>query len=163
MLYLGNFNYSDINEETDNYVNISLVVEAEDVDAALDAFEKRLRDAHDNEGLFPYCEKIYMDAIIELESTPTTPVFTNYLKLMPMDDGICTISAASPDGQDSEDMQVFLLEDMPDELNHDHDHEHENHAHNDPDDIEPLYAQDLADLDFDELGEDQEAFIDFTK
>lgn len=162
MLYLGNFNYSDINEEADNYVNISLVVEAADVDAALDAFEKRLRDAHDNEGLFPYCEKIYLDAIVELESAPSTPVFTNYLKLMPMDDGICTISAASPDGQDSEDMQVFLLEDMADEHDHGHEEAHE-HSHDESDEFEPLAAQDLVDLDFDELGEDQEAFIDFTR
>lgn len=51
MLYLGNFSYTDINDEDDNYCLMPAVVDAPDTDTALARFEELLRRLHDTSEL----------------------------------------------------------------------------------------------------------------
>ena len=76
MLYVGNFSYNDDKDQTNNYCLMPCVVEADSADEALE---------------------IYLDSLVELEGVPQDPVITQWQKIVPAIDGLCSVTSALPD------------------------------------------------------------------
>ena len=99
MLYLGNFNYNDENDDAENYCLMPAVVEAADADEALDRFQAMFERIHAGSDLLDGAKKIYLDSLVELDHAPETAVLVQWQKIVPVDDGICSITSALPEAE----------------------------------------------------------------
>ena len=97
MLYIGNFNYNDDNAEHDNYCLMPAIVEATDADEALDKFQAMFERIHAGSDLIDGAHKVYLDSLIELDQAPEQAVLLQWQKIVPVDDGLCSITAALPE------------------------------------------------------------------
>lgn len=97
MLYLGNFSYNDNTSEEDNYCLMPCVVQAEDTDEALDKFATMFERIKTTSDLLEGASEIYLDSLVELEAPPEEAVLTQWQKIVPSQDGLCSIAAALPE------------------------------------------------------------------
>lgn len=98
MLYLGNFSYSDANEQFDNICLMPAIVEAPDSDTALERFASMLRDLHDTSDLVDGAHDIYLDSLVELSESPTKPLLVQWQKVTASDDGLYSTLSTLPYG-----------------------------------------------------------------
>lgn len=96
MLYLGNFSYTDVNDEDDNYCLMPAVVDAPDTDTALARFEELLRRLHDTSELLRGAEHIYLDSLVELSEMPQEAMLVQWQKIVGSEDGLYSVLNALP-------------------------------------------------------------------
>lgn len=97
MLYLGNFSYNDTTSEEDNYCLMPCVVSADDAEAALDKFASLFERLKSQTDLLEGAEKVFLDSLVELEEAPEEAVITQWQKIVPTQDGLCSIASALPE------------------------------------------------------------------
>ena len=158
MLYVGNFSYSDVNEQFDNICLMPAIVEAPDSDAALELFKGMLRELHDGSSLVHGAQDIYLDSLIELDESPTEPLVVQWQKITSSDDGLYSTLSALPRNEEIAEAYAWSADDELVEL--------------EPDDDEMDFdVGDLADAitdafsaltaEDDALAQDEEAFLTF--
>lgn len=96
MLYIANFSYNDESDERDNYCLMPCVVEAADADAALEKLADHLRRAHEETDLLDGATEVYLDSLAELTGAPDEPVICQWQKIVPAEEGLCSITSALP-------------------------------------------------------------------
>ncbi len=96
MLYIANFSYNDESDERDNYCLMPCVVEAADADAALEKLADHLRRAHEETDLLGGATEVYLDSLAELTGAPDEPVICQWQKIVPAEEGLCSITSALP-------------------------------------------------------------------
>ena len=116
MLYIGNFSYNDDTDDKDNYCLMPCVVEARDADEALDKFAARFHELRRTSDLLEGAHEIFLDSLVELEGAPDEPVVTQWQKIVPAVDGLCSITSAlpSPEGETDGNAYGWGLEDEDD-------------------------------------------------
>ena len=97
MLYIGNFSYTDTHDDEDNYVLLPCVVQADDADEACEQFTRLLERTRRQGDLLDGARTIYLDSLVELSEAPSEPVLVQWQKVVPSDEGLCTVCAALPD------------------------------------------------------------------
>ena len=83
MLYVGNFSYNDDKDQANNYCLMPCVVEADSADEALEKFASKFASVRAESDL--------------LEGVPQDPVITQWQKIVPAIDGLCSVTSALPD------------------------------------------------------------------
>ena len=154
MIYLGNFSYNDTLDSSDNYCLMPCIVEADSTDSALELFSKHLLHISKNSDLLEGAKEIFLDSIVELSETPTTPLIVQWQKIMPAGNGLCSITSALPTlDLDDQSANAYALDET--ENNHedgaDHEHKHEEFGNIDTLDNKLL----------EKLGQDEEPFLRF--
>lgn len=142
MLYLGNFNYNDDNDDAQNYCLMPAVVEAADADEALDKFQAMFERIHTGSDLLDGAKKIYLDSLVELDHAPETAVLVQWQKIVPVDDGLCSITSALPEVEGAGIAAYSWADEDEDTV--------------EADDYDGF---DETDLDFDEDGYEEEPFL----
>ena len=149
MLYIGNFNYSDENDVSDNYVLMPAVVEASDAEEALDRFEKMFERLNAKSDLLDGAHSIYLDSLVELHHAPESAVLIQCEKIVPTDEGLCSITAALPELEEGEVASAYGWNDDDEEFEHAHVHR----------DNEDAVDTELDNFDDDEDGFEEEPFM----
>ena len=149
MLYIGNFNYSDENDVSDNYVLMPAVVEASDAEEALDRFEKMFERLNAKSDLLDGAHSIYLDSLVELDRAPESAVLIQWEKIVPADEGLCSITAALPELEEGEVASAYGWNDDDEGLEHTHIHS----------DSEDAVDTELDNYDDDEDGFEEEPFM----
>lgn len=116
MLYVGNFSYIDATDENENYCLIPCLVEAQNLDDALDKFALKLVELHNDSGLINGSDRIYLDSLLELTANGETPVVLNWQKITTTDEGLCSISSALPEADEVDGAAYSFVDDHADEL-----------------------------------------------
>ena len=99
MLYVGNFNYNDNQDDADNYCLMPAVVEAENAEEALDKFQEMFERIHSSSDLLDGAHKIYLDSLVEFNQTPQEATLVQWQKIVPEVDGLCSITSTLPEAQ----------------------------------------------------------------
>ena len=107
MLYIGNFSYNDDTDDKDNYCLMPCVVEARDADEALDKFAARFHELRRTSDLLEGAHEIFLDSLVELEGAPGEPVVTQWQKIAPAVDGLCSITSALPSPEGTADGNAY--------------------------------------------------------
>lgn len=107
MLYIGNFSYNDDTDDKDNYCLMPCVVEARDADEALDKFAARFHELRRTSDLLEGAHEIFLDSLVELEGVPGEPVVTQWQKIVPAVDGLCSITSALPSPEGTADGNAY--------------------------------------------------------
>lgn len=144
MIYIGHFSYNDEMDDKDSFVLMPLIVSAEDADEAMEKFADHLLDVHSHSDLLEGAGQIYLDTLVELEEVPTEPIITQWQKIVPAADGLCSITGALPAVEkDFEDGVAY--------------------AWGDDEDDDELELEELADLSEDDLTQayEEEPFLQF--
>ena len=149
MLYIGNFNYNDENDVSDNYVLMPAVVEAADAEEALDRFEKMFERINAKSDLLDGAHSIYLDSLVELDRAPESAVLIQWEKIVPTDEGLCSITSALPELEEGEAASAYGWNDDDGEFEHIHVH----------DDNENIADTELDDFDDDQNGFEEEPFM----
>lgn len=102
MLYIGNFNYNDDQDDIDNYCLMPAVVEAEDADEALDKFQEMFERIHSSSDLLDGAHKIYLDSLVEFDQAPRDATLVQWQKIVPKVDGLCSITSTLPELEESD-------------------------------------------------------------
>ncbi|MCI1665632.1 MAG: hypothetical protein LKI25_04580 [Atopobiaceae bacterium] len=97
MLYQGNFSYNDDTDSADNYCLMPTIVEAPTPEDALDRFADLFERLHATTDLLEGAHEVFLDSLVELESTPEEAVLTQWQKIVPAVDGLCSITSALPE------------------------------------------------------------------
>lgn len=154
MLYLGNFNYNDKNDDAENYCLMPAVVEAADADEALDRFQAMFERIHAGSDLLDGAKKIYLDSLVELDHLPESAVLVQWQKIVPAGDGLCSITAALPEVEGAGIAAYSWADENEDVVELD--------EGDDYDDDASTYGElDETELDFDEDGYEEEPFLLF--
>ena len=144
MIYIGHFSYNDEMDDKDSFVLMPLIVSAENADEAMEKFADHLLDVHSHSDLLEGADQIYLDTLVELEEVPTEPIITQWQKIVPAADGLCSITGALPAVEkDFEDGVAY--------------------AWGDDEDDDELELEELADLSEDDLTQayEEEPFLQF--
>lgn len=97
MLYVGNFSYNDDKDQANNYCLMPCVVEADSADEALEKFASKFASVRAESDLLEGASEIYLDSLVELEGVPQDPVITQWQKIVPAIDGLCSVTSELPD------------------------------------------------------------------
>ena len=97
MLYQGNFSYTDMTEDGDNYCLMPCVCVAESPDEALEKFRALLGRMKETSDLLAGATQVFLDSLVELPDTPTEAVACAWTKVVPHTDGLYSITSALPD------------------------------------------------------------------
>ena len=96
MLYVGNFSYNDELDAAHNYCLMPCIVKAADADEALEKFANHFEDIRQNSDLLEGAKEIYLDSLIELAEEPEEPLVTQWQKIVPTREGLCSLVSATP-------------------------------------------------------------------
>ena len=112
MLYIGNFSYKDDNDSRENFVLLPSVVKASSPEEALEKFADMFQETRRNSDLLDGASQIYLDSLTELEEAPDDPVLIQWQKIETVVDGLCSITAALPDiDETADDVSAYDLRD----------------------------------------------------
>jgi hypothetical protein len=109
MLYIGNFSYSDDKDDKNNYCLLPSVVSAEDADDALRKFADMFEDIKERSDLLEGAHEIYLDSLVELDEAPEDAVLTQWQKIVPAAEGLCSITSSLPDLDDDSDLATSYV------------------------------------------------------
>lgn len=104
MLYIGNFSYNDSTDGKDNFVLMPAVVKAKNADKALEKFADLFEDIRKKSDLLDGAQEIFLDSLVEFDGAPKKAVLAQWQKIVPAADGLCSITAALPESDLSEDV-----------------------------------------------------------
>ena len=144
MIYIGHFSYNDEMDDKDSFVLMPLIVSAENADEAMEKFADHLQTVRSRSDLLEGAGRIYLDTLVELEEVPSEPIITQWQKIVPAADGLCSITGALPAVEkDFEDGVAY--------------------AWGDDEDDDELELEELADLSEDDLTQayEEEPFLQF--
>ncbi len=174
MLYIGNFSYSDTNEENDNYCLMPAVVEAANTDEALERFSALLRRLHEESPLLDGAKDIYLDSLVELDKAPEEAVLTQWQKIVAGDEGLFSVVSALPgdeedaaaftwddEDQIEEDEVTLIDDDLDDEDFDEQEIDVEDLAEAITEALDLLLGEDLDFLEDEDLTAPEEAFLSF--
>jgi len=117
MIYIGHFSYNDEMDDKDSFVLMPLIVSAENADEAMEKFADHLQTVRSRSDLLEGAGRIYLDTLVELEEVPSEPIITQWQKIVPAADGLCSITGALPDTDESfEDGSAYAWGEDDDEL-----------------------------------------------
>lgn len=100
MLFIGNFSFTDMNDENDNYCLMPVVVDAPDTDTALDRFSTLMNNLHESSLLLAGAKDIYLDSLIQLDESPEEALVVQWQKIIAGDDGMYSVLSALPGEED---------------------------------------------------------------
>lgn len=120
MLYLGCFYADEINENESNEreASFQLIVEADSIEEADKAFQKKLKTCKDD--ALSDIKEIYCDTIFEIGKVAKTPVLINF-QTTTKPESSSSISRAVPKQMKGSEINSYML--MPEETNPDGSHE----------------------------------------
>ena len=124
--------------------NLSAAEARDTVDASGKMVCPGFIDVHSHSDLLEGAGQIYLDTLVELEEVPTEPIITQWQKIVPAADGLCSITGALPAVEkDFEDGVAY--------------------AWGDDEDDDELELEELADLSEDDLTQayEEEPFLQF--
>ncbi len=103
MLYIGKFLHMTNQQETDEserrHGEFNLIVQAENGQAAVERFKKRILDSRENSELFEGDSAIYFVHLLELEEFPSDRARLLYYKSIAGDPVMPYISCSTPNGE----------------------------------------------------------------
>lgn len=99
MLYIGNFSYNDDSDDADNYCLMPCLVKAESTEQAMDRFADMLERMKHSSDLLEGAHEVYLDSLVELEDEPEEAIVTQWQKIVPKADGLCSITTALPEAE----------------------------------------------------------------
>ena len=146
MLYIGNFSYTDTEDEHENNCLMPCLVEAPNPDAALVKFTDLLYGLHDSVGVLAGAKRVYLDSLVELSEIPNRAMVIQWQKVVSAEDGMYSVVNPLP-----------MKEDFAESFVWGHDSGVDNDADDDFDD-EPEDFEDYEDDEFegDDVDEDDE-------
>ena len=146
MLYIGNFSYTDTEDEHENNCLMPCLVEAPNPDAALVKFTDLLYGLHDSVGVLAGAKRVYLDSLVELSEIPNRAMVIQWQKVVNAEDGMYSVVNPLP-----------MKEDFAESFVWGHDSGIDNDADDDFDD-EPEDFEDYEDDEFegDDVDEDDE-------
>ncbi|HLE24560.1 MAG TPA: hypothetical protein VI935_02785 [Thermodesulfobacteriota bacterium] len=81
MFYLGQFSFHEEREKNTYYGFFNCIVEAENLEKAVDLFNKLLKSTRKSDDLFDGAISIFLDEIFEIERIPKDGVLTTYMSI----------------------------------------------------------------------------------
>lgn len=96
MLYIGNFSYNDTNDSAHNYCLMPCIVEADSAEEALEKFADHFEDIRNDSDLLDGADELYLDSLVELAHAPEEPLVTQWQKIVPTREGLCSLVSATP-------------------------------------------------------------------
>ncbi|MDD6705444.1 MAG: hypothetical protein PUE29_03670 [Olsenella sp.] len=115
MLYVGNFSYNDELDAAHNYCLMPCIVKAADADEALEKFANHFEDIRQNSDLLEGAKEIYLDSLIELAEEPEEPLVTQWQKIVPTREGLCSLVSATPLAEGDEAISYEMRSEPEDE------------------------------------------------
>ncbi len=115
MLYVGNFSYNDELDAAHNYCLMPCIVKAADADEALEKFANHFEDIRQNSDLLEGAKEIYLDSLIELAEEPEEPLVTQWQKIVPTREGLCSLVSATPLAEGDEAISYEMERELEDE------------------------------------------------
>ncbi len=115
MLYVGNFSYNDELDAAHNYCLMPCIVKAADADEALEKFANHFEDIRQNSDLLEGAKEIYLDSLIELAEEPEEPLVTQWQKIVPTREGLCSLVSATPLAEGDEAISYEMEREPEDE------------------------------------------------
>ena len=100
MLYIGNFSYTDTEDEHENNCLMPCLVEAPNPDAALVKFTDLLYGLHDSVGVLAGAKRVYLDSLVELSEIPNRAMVIQWQKVVSADDGMYSVVNPLPMKED---------------------------------------------------------------
>lgn len=115
MLYVGNFSYNDELDAAHNYCLMPCIVKAADADEALEKFANHFEDIRQKSDLLEGAKEIYLDSLIELAEEPEEPLVTQWQKIVPTREGLCSLVSATPLAEGDEAISYEMEREPEDE------------------------------------------------
>ena len=115
MLYVGNFSYNDELDEAHNYCLMPCIVKADSADEALEKFADHFEDIRQNSDLLEGAKEIYIDSLVELSEEPEEPLVTQWQKIVPTREGLCSLVSATPLAEGDEAISYEMEREPEDE------------------------------------------------
>ncbi|MCH3968112.1 MAG: hypothetical protein PHR15_06735 [Atopobiaceae bacterium] len=150
MLYLGNFSYNDDKDDAENYCLMPAVVEAPSPEDAMDAFARMMRELRANSDLLDGAGEVYLDSLVELEAAPTKALLVQWQKIVPSEDGLCSILSALPTAPGRDVAEAFGVYGDDDDDSEDVEADTDEDLDGDACGDEPIEAEEVPFLSFDE-------------
>ncbi len=162
MLYVGNFSYNDENDAAHNYCLMPCIVKAGSAEEALEKFADHFEDIRQSSDLLDGADELYLDSLVELTEEPEEPLVTQWQKIVPTREGLCSLVSATPLAAGNEAVVSYEIDgsgrDEEDEEEDEGDEDEENRA---LEDAKELFGFSGSDIELE--GYDEEPFIIFEE